>query len=699
MSNWWETKADDAWGGGASAPAAANGADTWAAPAADKWGAPAAANVADAWAAPAQAPAAAGTDIATKIEQLKGGKWSDGWKEFQYYDASSGSWVSDPIDNSIGQPGKGWWRFLYHEGECHQPEDLAALLEKQQGSTVSAPPGFAAPAEAAPSQWGQSWDTAAATPAAAPASDNWGNWNKGADTTGGADAGWSAPAPNAKAFWEMQKWNKDGFVLSRKSETELEQDDMGLFPIGLSTNEGVDFSVYENVPVDVSGEKSANIPCLETFEAIYQAFSDQIPDACVENVRKCQYRVPTPVQKYAVPVGLAGRDVMCCAQTGSGKTAAFLIPTIGLMMKHHPISIGALEAPFEGKCKPDTLVMTPTRELCIQIHEEALKFCHRTGYRCCRVYGGEHTKVQLEDLSKGCDLMVACPGRLQDFINREVIDLSEIYLLVLDEADRMLDMGFEKEIRAIVENHGMPQKEDRQTMMFSATFPEECQKMAQDFLWDYIWIGVGIVGGAVTTVTQALKKVVPSDKYNSLIEALDNFYLSRTNGQRCLVFVNAKDTAKWLDEQLYTLNYDSGALHGNLDQHERETNLGRFRKGEIDVLVATDLAARGLDVEKVDLVINYDMPAQVDTYVHRIGRSGRIGNRGAAVTYVSVDEDGKCFENTETLAKLLKIMSDAGSEIPDWLEGFTTKDSWDDKDKGGAGAWSNWGGKDARASW
>lgn len=423
-----------------------------------------------------------------------------------------------------------------------------------------------------------------------------------------------------------------------------------------------------------------------------------IPDACVENVRRCQYRVPTPVQKYAVPVGLAGRDIMCCAQTGSGKTAAFLIPTIGLMMKHHNGAVGDCDGPFEGKCCPDTLIMTPTRELCIQIHEEALKFCHRTSYRCCRVYGGEATKIQLEDLSKGCDLMVACPGRLQDFINREVIDVSKTYLLVLDEADRMLDMGFEKAVRDIVEGHGMPAKEDRQTMMFSATFPEECQRMAQDFLWDYIWIGVGIVGGAVTTVTQTLKKVQPTEKYQMLIEVLDQFYVNRSTGQRCLVFVNAKDTAKWLDEQLYDQNYDTGALHGNLTQQERETNLGRFRKGEIDVMVATDVAARGLDIEKVDLVLNYDMPNEVDTYVHRIGRSGRIGNRGTAMTFISVDEHGKAFENAEILAKLLKIMQDAGSEIPDWLEENTySQQTWDDK-KDDKDSWANWGGKDMRAS-
>jgi superfamily II DNA/RNA helicase len=386
---------------------------------------------------------------------------------------------------------------------------------------------------------------------------------------------------------------------------------------------------------------------------------------------------------------------MCCAQTGSGKTAAFLIPTIAIMMKNKASSIGDMTTPYQGMCKPDSLVMTSTRELCLQIHEESLKFCHRTGYRCCVVYGGAPTRGQMEDLAKGCDLMVATPGCLNDFINRGIIEVKETYVLVLDEADRMLDMGFEKQMREIVVDHGMPAKEDRQTLMFSATFPTECQTMAQDFLYNYIWIGVGIIGGAVTTVAQTLKQVVPKDKYTKLIEELDRFYETRNNSQRCLIFVNAKDTAKWLDEQLYDLHYDVGALHGNLTQQERETNLQRYRKGEIDVMVATDVAARGLDIEKVDLVVNYDLPNDIDTYVHRIGRSGRIGNKGAAVTFVSQDENGQFLDKMDVLQGLLTKMRDAGSAIPSWLEDQAQgNDTWDSKKD----SWANWGGKDMRSS-
>jgi len=254
-------------------------------------------------------------------------------------------------------------------------------------------------------------------------------------------------------------------------------------------------------------------------------------------------------------------------------------------------------------------------------------------------------------------------GRLQDFCNRGIVSVEKVAILVLDEADRMLDMGFEKQIREIVCDHGMLATENRQTLMFSATFPDECQQMAQDFLFDYIWIGVGIIGGAVNTVQQSLVKVEPREKYEVLIHKLDEFYENRENKGRCLIFVNAKDTAKWLDEQLYNKSIDTGALHGNLTQEERERNLNRFRSGEIDVMVATDVAARGLDIDNVSHVINYDFPQDIDTYVHRIGRTGRIGNKGEAITFIACDGGlNSTVENVDVLRKLIPRMQGAGCQ-------------------------------------
>merc|ERR1740123_2275425 len=354
-------------------------------------------------------------------------------------------------------------------------------------------------------------------------------------------------------------------------------------------------------------------------------------------------------------------------------------------MKHHSKPVGNLEVPYEGACQPDTLIITPTRELCIQIKEEAERICHRTPYRVCRVYGGEKAKIQLEDLAKGADLVVATPGRLKDFISREVISVAEIHVLVLDEADRMLDMGFEREVREIVESHGMPGKENRQTMMFSATFPEACQTMAKDFLYDYIWIAVGIVGSAVDTVKQTFVKVNPAAKFDEFIAILDDFYAARQNKERMLVFVNAKDTAKWLDEQLYEKKFDTGALHGNLDQTERETNLNRFRSGEIDVMVATDVAARGLDIDNVSIVVNYDVPKEIDTYIHRIGRTGRIGNEGKAVTFFSCDDSGSCLEGADMLKAYAEVLKNSAAEIPSWLQPLI-----DATEAGGSGG-GGWG--------
>eukprot|EP00927_Polykrikos_kofoidii_P024765 TRINITY_DN22430_c0_g1_i2.p1 TRINITY_DN22430_c0_g1~~TRINITY_DN22430_c0_g1_i2.p1 ORF type:complete len:721 (-),score=128.18 TRINITY_DN22430_c0_g1_i2:241-2403(-) len=547
----------------------------------------------------------------------------------------------------------------------------------------------------------------------------------GAWGTTTADA-WS-DTPPAHDFWNAQTWNKENGVLSRKEEWELARDDEALFVERLGSSAGLDFARYESISVNVSGSNAEACPKCASFEEMYEMFQDIMPVALMDNVRRCKYVLPTPVQKYAIPVGLVGRDVMCSAQTGSGKTAAFLIPVIGRMMQSRSESagepVGALTVPFEGKCRPHTLVLTPTRELCVQIYEEAQKFCHRTPYIPAVLYGGSKPKGQLEVIAKGCDVMVATPGRLDDFIKRGVVSVEGVSVLVLDEADRMLDMGFEPQVRSIVEKHGMPGQELRQTMMFSATFPERIQHLAQEYLYDYIWIGVGIIGGAVDTVDQQLIQVAPAEKFSKLIEVLDQFFSTRDDlankefKPRAMIFVNAKNTAKFLDEKLFELKIDTGALHGDLDQTERETNLLRFRQGKIDVMVATDVAARGIDVEGVALVINYDMPQEIDTYIHRVGRTGRIGNRGQALTFISCDENGACLEGANVLKGLVQVMTDANSTLPGWLEGLieqanasgrewggtdvrggsTQRYQWTaggDEKEGSGDGWANWKSKD-----
>lgn len=534
--------------------------------------------------------------------------------------------------------------------------------------------------------WGA--PAAAETPAddpwatAAKADDGWGGGGGG-----GGDDAWAAPAPTGRDYWDAQEWLKS-MTVTHKEEWEWQQDEAKLFDCAGRASAGINFAKYENVPVDLCGDKANSIPVCKTFQEILDTFAAFVPPELVQNLQRCGYTTPTPVQKFAIPAGLVGRDVMCCAQTGSGKTAAFLVPLIGRMMKEHPHPVGSLTAPFEGECRPISLVITPTRELCIQIYEESLKLCHRTPHKPWRLYGGEKPKVQLEEMAKGADMIVACPGRLKDFLSREVIKLDTCQFLVLDEADRMLDMGFEGDIEEIVTH--MPPRENRQTMMFSATFPEKCQKLAMTYLFEYIWIAVGVVGGATESVEQVLEQVDPSKKFEKLVEVMDAFYATRQKTDRMLVFVNAKDTARWLDQQLYDKNMDSGALHGDLEQADRENNLRKFRFGEIDILIATDVAARGLDVEGVSLVVNYDFPKEADTYIHRIGRTGRIGNEGKAISFLST-ENGASLENVSLLKELAHIMVNSGKTPPAWFDPLVEAT----EANGGAGGWS-WGGQDVR---
>eukprot|EP00929_Paragymnodinium_shiwhaense_P123125 TRINITY_DN9661_c2_g1_i1.p1 TRINITY_DN9661_c2_g1~~TRINITY_DN9661_c2_g1_i1.p1 ORF type:complete len:1041 (+),score=311.89 TRINITY_DN9661_c2_g1_i1:77-3199(+) len=554
------------------------------------------------------------------------------------------------------------------------------------------------------------WNKSSTAAADGAADDAWNSWgkkdNKGswaADAHGQAavDAWNSQPAGPSTGFWQAQEWSKSENTLARKAEWELEKLDLELFQARLGDLAGKSFERYDNVPVDVSGQGSSDIPVSKTFEDIFNIFHDRIPQGLSDNIRRCRYEKPTPVQKYSIPVGLSGRDVMCCAQTGSGKTCAYLVPVIGRMMAGDREGVGSLDVPFEGAIKPEALILGPTRELCIQIHEEAQKFCHRTPYVPQIVYGGKSTKEQMQEIASGCDVLTATPMRLTDFVGRGIIDLSSVHILVLDEADRMLDMGFEPQVTEIVESHNMPDKENRQTLMFSATFPEKCQQLAMKFLNDYIWVGVGIIGGAVETVEQELVQVKPSEKWDKLLESLDNFYLARgddrcTAAPKALIFVNSKGTAKFLDEKLWECKYDTGALHGDLTQEQREDNLNKFRDGKIDVLTATDVAARGLDIQSVDLVINFDMPTEIDSYIHRIGRTGRIGNTGKALTFIAVDEHTDvCIEHHDTITSLVNVIANAKGVVPEWLSGYVA--AGPQAYKRASNDWM-WGGKDVRGA-
>ncbi|XP_069078307.1 probable ATP-dependent RNA helicase DDX4 isoform X2 [Pleurodeles waltl] len=409
---------------------------------------------------------------------------------------------------------------------------------------------------------------------------------------------------------------------------------------------GINFDKYDDILTDVSGINPP--PAILTFEEA------NLPETLNRNISKAGYVKLTPVQKYSIPIVLAKRDLMACAQTGSGKTAAFLLPILAHMMRDGvaPHSLDLQE--------PEAIIVAPTRELINQIFLDARKFAYGTCIKPVVVYGGTQTFHSLRQIYQGCNILCATPGRLIDIIKREKIGLTKLRYLVLDEADRMLDMGFGPDMKVLVNSPGMPSKEDRQTLMFSATFPERIQSLAKEFLKsDYLFVVVGQVGGACSDVEQIIIPVGQHGKKDKLVEILQGLGIERT-----MVFVKTKKRADYLTTLLCQENVLATSIHGDRLQKEREEALADFRFGKCNVLVATNVAARGLDIENVQHVIIYDLSDNIEEYVHRIGRTGRCGNVGKAITFFDTDDN----EDRTVARSLVKVLSDAQQEVPAWLE-------------------------------
>eukprot|EP01134_Creolimax_fragrantissima_P007721 CFRG7721T1 len=416
---------------------------------------------------------------------------------------------------------------------------------------------------------------------------------------------------------------------------------------------GINFDKYEDIPVEATGN---NPPVgIDSFE------EGGLEQVVLENVLMARYTKPTPVQKFSIPIVCGGRDLMACAQTGSGKTAAFLVPTLSNIWKNGPApaDAGSGGSQYSNRRKqyPSALVLSPTRELASQIFEESKKFSYRTQMRCCVVYGGANVGEQIRELDRGCNLIVATPGRLVDMIERGKIALDYCRFLILDEADRMLDMGFEPQIRRIVDQEGMPSKDGRQTLMFSATFPKEIQMLARDFLDDYIYLVVGRVGSTSENITQRMHFLMEKDKRETILDLLT----SEDEIGLTLVFVETKRGADALEDFLLRNRFDCASIHGDRTQREREEALKHFRSGRAPVLVATAVAARGLDIPNVTHVINYDLPTDIDEYVHRIGRTGRVGNLGVATSLFTE-------KNRNIAGRLVELLSEANQDVPTWME-------------------------------
>ncbi|KAJ8543666.1 hypothetical protein K7X08_025284 [Anisodus acutangulus] len=437
-----------------------------------------------------------------------------------------------------------------------------------------------------------------------------------------------------------------------------------------------DTLAYDDVPVEVSGD---SIP------KPVSSFSEMgLCKDLNDNIKRCKYVKPTPIQSYAIPVAMAGRDVMACAQTGSGKTAAFCFPIISGILKKRGCEreFGRQRVAF-----PLALILSPTRELSCQIHEEAKKFSYLTGLKVVVVYGGAPIIPQFRNLEKGVDILVATPGRLVDMIEKSRVSLQAVKYFVLDEADRMLDMGFEPQVRKIVQKMKMPPPGRRQTMLFSATFPTEIQRLASEFLSNYIFLAAGKVGSSADLIVQRVEFVPDMDKKDHLIDLLHSQYPNQTDAKQLaltLIFVETKKGADALERWLVRSGFPSIAIHGDKVQFERERALKSFKSGQTPVLVATDVAARGLDVPNVAHVINFDLPRNIDDYVHRIGRTGRAGKSGLATAFFS-------DKNVPLSKDLVELMQGANQEIPDWLSEYAESSD-------GARTSRMFGGSDYRGS-
>ena len=370
-------------------------------------------------------------------------------------------------------------------------------------------------------------------------------------------------------------------------------------------------------------------------------------------VESLGFTAPTPVQAQAIPVVLEGHDIVASAQTGTGKTAAFALPTLQLV------------AGEKGK-GPHALVVTPTRELAAQIEKVVSVVCEKTGQRAVIVMGGAKFDRQIKDLERGCDLLVATPGRLIDLMEHNHVSLAQVKVLVLDEADRMLDMGFWPSVRRIM--HALPKV--HQALLFSATIPPSIKSTIDALLTDPVTVEISRVGETADTVEEHLCPVTQGQKTELLRALLDTGGAAGEKPERVLVFCRTKHRVDDVSKTLKNAGVKVDVMHADRPQQARARALERFRDGKVQVLVATDVMSRGIDVSGIDAVVNFDVPMDPEDYVHRIGRTGRAGATGHAYTFVAPDEISPLREIEYFTKKLVPVWDlpgfsyDAGRIIP-----------------------------------
>jgi len=351
------------------------------------------------------------------------------------------------------------------------------------------------------------------------------------------------------------------------------------------------------------------------------------------------YNTPTPIQAQAIPHVLAGKDLMGAAQTGTGKTAAFVLPIIQKLLPGSSSSASPARHPIRA------LVLTPTRELAVQVSENAANYSRHTDLRSTVVFGGVDMQPQVAQLRSGIEILIATPGRLLDHLGSKTANLSQVEILVLDEADRMLDMGFLPDLQRII--NLIPAQ--RQTLLFSATFSPEIKKLAQSYLRNPVTVEVARQNAAADTVSQVVHMVSAADKQRAIttiLEARTRQGLSR----QCIIFTNSRLGCAKLSRALERDGIKAGSIHGDKSQGERTLTLDAFKSGAIEALVATDVAARGLDIPAMPCVINHELPYNAEDFIHRIGRTGRAGSTGDAIALVD-DGEKRLLDDIEKLMK------------------------------------------------
>ncbi|OHE96437.1 DEAD/DEAH box helicase [Colletotrichum orchidophilum] len=516
---------------------------------------------------------------------------------------------------------------------------------------------------------------------------------------------WTEPVPyNYDEFAQQgpdvsTEWAGNGAVYEWDEEygdvgpkfAELEKALFGDPATRHDSNSGLDFSVISSVEVTQEGDTRV--------EPVHSYKDAGLHPVMLENIALCGYEAPTPIQKFTLPA----------IHKGSGKTAAYLIPILNKLMGKAKKLAAPRPNPSEVelgqawvRAEPLVVVVCPTRELAIQIFNESRKFCYRTMLRPCVAYGGGPMRDQIQQLGKGCDVLIASPGRLVDFIQRpDVLSLKRLRYMVFDEADEMLQDDWREEMDIIMTG-GEQQEGNIKYMLFSATFPKPLRDLAKENLSSSsVRINIGRIGSTHTNILQRVFKVEAYEKNAALKDHINSLPACRT-----IIFVNNKRTADTLDDFLFNLGFPCTSMHSDRTQLEREASMRAFRAGKSPILIATGISARGIDVKNVNHVINFDLPSLdhggIEEYTHRIGRTGRMGQRGIATSFYT-DRD-------EPIASVLvRTLLETGQEIPDFLEPFKptgkglenlrfeTESDFDPEEagiahlgvSGGDGGWSN----------